>query len=377
MTNRFKFHWSRKEAESSTQTGKVLPSMTNVQKEQAPRWLVILFAVYGLLLAGLTILNWLGADRWWLGAFNLYLPQALWLIPIVPLALLSLRYAPRWLWALGVLLVWVLGPIMGFRWPLNTQPISGSPGTLIRVMTCNVKQGQRDIHALMQDIGLYRPDVVLLQEADQVLKGPLSASFTGWNVRSFNQYVIASRLPLGPGREVWIPYNGGKWPCLRTQVQVGNSVITLYSAHFMTPREGLNAFRAARKQPRLLPEAIQRLQENVEVRLLQAQSLSDFVRQEPGAVIVAGDLNSPDASLACRMLRTAGLHDAFTEGGRGYGYTYGHFLLSARMPWLDLSWMRIDHIMLSRHLQAQRCWTGTGKASDHRPVIVDVIVGAI
>jgi endonuclease/exonuclease/phosphatase family metal-dependent hydrolase len=77
------------------------------------------------------------------------------------------------------------------------------------------------------------------------------------------------------------------------------------------------------------------------------------------------------------MLRDANLHDAFAEGGRGYGYTYGHFLLRNRIPWLPgASWMRIDHIMLSRRFRTLRCWTGTGKASDHRPVFADLLVGA-
>jgi endonuclease/exonuclease/phosphatase family metal-dependent hydrolase len=141
-----------------------------------------------------------------------------------------------------------------------------------------------------------------------------------------------------------------------------------------TPRESLNAFRTARYRPWYLPQAIIRLQNNVEDRLTQANSILDYVRQEHGPVIVAGDLNSPDSSLVCATLREAGLHDAFAEGGRGYGYTYGHFLLRHRLPWFRLSWMRIDHLMVSPQLKARRCWTGTGKASDHRPVIADLIL---
>jgi endonuclease/exonuclease/phosphatase family metal-dependent hydrolase len=36
--------------------------------------------------------------------------------------------------------------------------------------------------------------------------------------------------------------------------------------------------------------------------------------------------------------------------------------------------MRIDHIMMSAQLQPWRCRTGTGKASDHRSVIADLIL---
>ena len=138
---------------------------------------------------------------------------------------------------------------------------------------------------------------------------------------------------------------------------------------------GLNALRVIRKKPRYLPGAIQQLENNVEARFTQAQALSEYLRQEIGPVIVAGDLNSPDDSRVCATLRSAGLHDAFAQGGKGYGYTYGHFLLQHRLPAFDFSWMRIDHIMMSSQFQSRRCWTGTGKASDHRPVIADLVLG--
>lgn len=89
---------------------------------------------------------------------------------------------------------------------------------------------------------------------------------------------------------------------------------------------------------------------------------------------MAGDFNSPDHSLVCEPLRQAGLTDAFAQGGRGYGYTYGHFLLKNRVPYLRASWIRIDHIMASSGLRAQTCWVGTRGASDHRLVVADFVL---
>ena len=100
----------------------------------------------------------------------------------------------------------------------------------------------------------------------------------------------------------------------------------------------------------------------------------EYLQTEQGPVIVAGDLNAPEASLVCATLKEAGLRDAFSEGGTGYGYTYGHLLFKNRLPWLRISWMRIDHIMLNSRFSAQRCWTGSGQASDHRPVIADLVL---
>ena len=244
-------------------------------------------------------------------------------------------------------------------------------------MTCNIKYGRRDGSALISDFVQYAPDVVLFQDADRVLNGPFATHIRGWHVRHSGQFVIASRWPLRDvdGPMASLPKDQNY--LLRTVLQFGNTPITLYSVHLLTPREGLNAMRVARKQPDRFPEAVQDLEGNVEQRFIQARSVAACVRQEAGAMILAGDLNSPDGSLACGSLREAGLHDAFAEGGRGYGYTYGHFLLRNRIPWLPgVSWMRIDHIMLSRGVRTLRCWTGTGKASDHRPVFADLLVGA-
>ena len=344
--------------------------MTTVFKR---RILLLLTFSYGAILAAVSALNHFGADRWWFGALNLYLPQAVWVVPAVLLMLFSLMVARDWIWMPGLCALWVLGPVMGFCWSLHAPP--EPTGTLsVRIMTCNAKYGHHDVAALTGDIARYGPDVVLLQDAGGSLNSPLGDYFGKWDVRSFGQYVIASRLPLSGAEVRWISLPGEKQPCLRCLLHIGAAAITIYNVHFQSPREGLNAFRTARKRPWYLPEAIQQLGNNAEARLAQARAIRDFVRQEQGPVIVAGDLNSPDTSQVCVTLRDAGLHDAFSEGGKGYGYTYGHFLLQHRLPWLQLSWMRIDHIMMSAQLQSWRCLTGSGNVSDHRPVIADLVL---
>ncbi len=247
----------------------------------------------------------------------------------------------------------------------------------MRIMTWNIKYGgydrltQFEITADIDGIG---PDVVLLQDAGGLLNGPIGRFLRQWNVRSFGQYVIASKLPLEEAEVRLIPYSGEDHTCLRCRLHVGTKTLILYDVHFQSPRLGLDAFREVRRRPWYLPDAIQQLQDNAEARLSQALALQELVRQEREPVIVAGDLNSPDASLACATLREAGLHDAFAEGGKGYGYTYGHLLLRRRLPWLGASWMRIDHIMLSPQIQSHACRAGVENVSDHRPVIADVVL---
>jgi endonuclease/exonuclease/phosphatase family metal-dependent hydrolase len=327
---------------------------------------------YGILIAVISVINHFGADRWWFGAFNAYLPQAIWLVPGIVLTLCGLVAARRWVWLPLLMLVWVAGPVMGFCWSSHSSAETAGTGAF-RVMTCNAKYGKFDPGILVEEFVKYRPDVILLQDAGGSLVGPIGDFLRKWNVRTYSQYVVASRFPINEG-EPWITIPKQNQPGLRCRVRVGGTNVTIYNVHFESPRDGLNAFRSARHRPRFLPRAAKLIEINAEDRLTQALAIRELVRAEKGPVIVAGDLNSTDASVACSMLRDAGLHDAFAEAGRGYGYTYGHLLLRNRIPWLHASWMRIDHIMMSRRLRADRCWTGTGRASEHRPVFADLVL---
>ncbi len=345
--------------------------MTMRLRGKAPMWFLCFTCAYGAILASLTVLNRVGADRWWFGALNLYLPQIVWAAPGVLLTVLSLKVAKRWVWAPLLCVVWVLGPIMGFCWGTEAPP--GPAG--VRVMTWNVKYyGYNRITraAIAHGIDAAGPEVVLLQDADGLSKGPMGRFLRGWNVRSSGQYVIASKLPLDEAEVRWIPFREENHTCLRCRLHVGAKTLILYNVHFHSPRQGFYAFREVRREPWYLPRAVQELEDNVEARLSQALALRKLIQQEREPVVVAGDLNSPDASAACATLRQAGLHDAFAEGGKGYGYTYGHLLLRHRLPWLTPSWVRIDHIMLSAQLTSRACRAGTENVSEHRPVIADI-----
>lgn len=349
---------------------------TIAKPQKAPLWLLSLLFTYTAFLILLTVVNQSGADRWWPGAFNLYLPQAIWALPGLFLLFVVFKVDRRWIWLPLLGIVWVAGPLMGFCWPTHGKQESMG-GLPLRVMTWNVKYGRHDKfaqQALIYDIDWNNPAVVLLQDAGGILNGSLGKYFKKWNIRSYGQYVVASRFPLGELQIRQLSFPGKGRFCVRVPLQIGGTTLVLYNVHLESPRLGLNALRVVRKEPGHLPGAVQSLENNVETRFTQVQALQEYVRQERSPVILAGDLNSPEASLVCSTLRGVGLHDAFGEGGRGYGYTYGHFLLQHRLSGLNYSWMRIDHIMMSSHLRTRRCWTGTGEASDHRPVIADLIL---
>lgn len=337
-------------------------------------WLLCLTGIYGAILLAITALNWISADRFWLGALNLYLPQVMWTVPGIVLAFLVFRANPVYTWLPLLCVLWVLGPVMGFRWSLD-PPGSPAASVKVRVLTWNIKYGKHDLAPLVEEIDRCKPDVVLFQDAVDALNGPLGNYFKNWQVRSHEQFVIASRYPLSQAEVFELPSSSRKREYfLRCRLTVGSAEVSLYNVHLKTPRRSLNALRGARRQPGELPEAVQSFDRNVRTRLLQATSLQEHLSREQGPVIMAGDLNAPDSSLICATLRDAGLHDAFAERGKGYGSTYGHFLFKHRLPWLKVSWMRIDHIMVSSGIVTRRCWAGSAEASDHRPVIADLIL---
>jgi len=341
---------------------------------KAAFFLHCLTGLYGLCLATITFLNWKGPDFFWLGALNLYLPQVMWTIPGILLSLFTFKLDRSRTWVPLLCVLWVLGPIMGFCWSLN-EP-EPAPGSLtLRVMTWNIKYTPSKNALLLDELARHKPDVVFFQDAGRSLRGPLGKYFDKWNTYTSSQYVIASRYPLSHLEIHELPLSGkGKQRFLRCRLLLGSTVVSLYNLHFITPRESLNAIKATRNRLGDLPEAGSTMDSNVKIRTAQADAIGEYLRGESGPVILAGDLNAPDPSRVCGTLREAGLHDAFAEGGKGYGYTYGHFLFEDRYPWLRVSWMRIDHIMVSSGFQTRRCWTGTGRASAHRPVIADLIL---
>ena len=109
-------------------------------------------------------------------------------------------------------------------------------------------------------------------------------------------------------------------------------------------------------------------------RLGQARHLAeDLARsrtlgrdKRPLPLLIAGDLNAPEASPVVQTLLALGLRDAWSSAGSGWGYTHGHSLRP------HLSFLRIDHVLVSPTLGLAEVAVGGSEASEHRPVIADV-----
>lgn len=323
----------------------------------------ILCALWALLLAFVGAFWLLGPDRYATGSVLLFLPAWLWALPGVLVLPVCLWYGPVRIRLCAICLsILALGPISGFRLGLPIGP-GKDYGQSIRVMTYNVKYNRGGMGAILRNIKTANPDILFLQDAGGAILGPIGEMLKGYDARGYDQYAIFSRYPLSELEAVPIPLPFRiNECCIKCKLTFKGRKITLYNVHLITPREGINAVRADGV------DGLDYIEDNALARLQQTQALQSSISKEITPVLLAGDLNSPPASLVNRMLRGCGLRDAFESAGRGWGFTYGH----SHRP--GLPGIRIDHIYASPALKFIRCETGSSKGSEHCPVSSQLIM---
>lgn len=314
---------------------------------------------------GIAVLYLIGPETLWPVALVQYVPFAL----LVPgLVAVACAWKLGWIWRLASfgLLALALTFFMGLELHLGSDP----PNRL-RVMTYNVKEYLALKRAdgtlsVAYEISRHDADVIVLQDAggvsDTVEKSPplRKLMFGDRQIYTFGQYVIASRFALKNCRSGDISYRNETHTYVRCVLVFQGREIDLFTAHFLTPREGLNAIRSE------FLFGAREWKQNIADRMTQAQRLVQDMRASSRPIIVAGDLNAPMHSLVIRTLLKFGLQDAFSEAGNGFGYSYGHSSPSR------ISFMRIDHILFSSEFSAAKCFVGGDEGSTHRPVIADL-----
>ena len=250
---------------------------------------------------------------------------------------------------------------MGYNWRLVTPSVDLNKGVKLRFMTYNIKSGRIDLHAIIDDIQAQKPDVILFQEAHRGNVEQMKEALDGWNIVSADQYLVASQLPLTQAEAKVLTSGDSRLTALRTILTVHGKAVTLFTAHLHSPRSGLVT---TLKHTGQADEAVT---ENTDVRLHQAKMLADYLRNEGSPLILTGDLNAPVQSQVCREFFDLNMKDAFSESGRGYGFTYGQYVKPLHRPYL-----RIDHILYSHEFTAVNCWAGNTQGSEHRPVFADL-----
>ncbi len=155
----------------------------------------------------------------------------------------------------------------------------------------------------------------------------------------------------------------------------GNAVLSrlpiVGSAAYDLPSEGLplrRGFAAVRvdvgrgRPLEVLATHFQHRADGEPYRVKQARAIAEYW-QGRGRTVLAGDLNAEPGQEAVKILRRAGLVDAFElAGGAQPGYTF-----HAASPF-----KRIDYIWVSPDLRAEGFVVSPREASDHLAVAVTV-----
>jgi len=248
------------------------------------------------------------------------------------------------------------------------------PGDTIRVLVYNIHAGKdaKGVDNLQGVIALIREtgaDLVLLQEVDQgtrrsgVVDQPAVLSvgsglhvafgsaldYDGgkYGVATLSRWPIAFdtlyRLPVDPPQE---RAGGSREPrgLLRADIRSPFGTMAVFNTHIDASRED-----TWRRQ--------------------EAQVIASIVSLARGSnplVLLGGDLNSTPESAVQDILRKPGLRDAFAECGRGVGLTYP----------ADSAVKRIDYLYLTGAMRCARAEASATGVSDHRPLIVDVLIPA-
>lgn len=310
----------------------------------------------------------IGPEQWWALAFLQYVPYYLFLVPALIAFAVSMKLSAKWRLISSSTVALVLTLIMGLSLGMGD---AGSEG--IRVMTYNVKDyialdSPEGLAIISEEVARHDPDILMFQDARRLNltketdPSALKSLYGDRHVYTFGQYAVASRYPLRNCKPGKISYRDRQHTFVHCIVDTGFTQIDLYTAHFLTPRAGLNAVRHERLS------GIDEWEQNVADRMVQARALASAVQTSIRPIILAGDFNAPDHSLVVRTLQSAGVRDAFAAAGVGYGYTYGHSLRPG------ISFLRIDHIFVSPSIGVQHCFVGGKLASPHRPVVADLIL---
>ena len=242
----------------------------------------------------------------------------------------------------------------------------------VRVLVYNIHAGKDaagvpNLDGVIALIRETRADIVFLQEVDQLTRrsglvdqpavlatgSGLHAAFGSaldydggkYGVATLSRWPIAFdtlyHLPVDPPQE---RAGGSREPrgLLRADIRSPFGTMAVFNTHIDASRED-----TWRRQ--------------------EAQVIASIVGAARGSlplVLLGGDLNSTPESAVQEILRRPGLRDAFAECGRGTGLTYP----------ADSAVKRIDYLYLTGALRCARADVPQTRVSDHRPLIVDVLI---
>ena len=240
----------------------------------------------------------------------------------------------------------------------------------LRVVSFNIQSGGGDLARTAAAIGDLHPDVVALQEVDVhwadrsafVDQAAALGRQLGMHVRFAPIYSLAGASPDAPRREFGVAVLS-RHPIVRWRNDTLTRLSTQSAQPVPTPMPGLlDATLDVRGTAvRVLTTHLD-YRADPTVRRRQVEEMIVRIGTPSTPTLVFGDLNAtPDAPELRPLLER--LHDAWSPA-LGDGFTY-----PARAPT-----KRIDYVLVSAHVRVTGASVPALDVSDHRPLVVDLVL---
>jgi vancomycin resistance protein VanJ len=311
-------------------------------------------------------------ERWWPLAVLLYLPQRIFLLPLivlVPAALFAEVSVGTYTMFFGIVII--------FLWHVPFYPGIGGGNAPIKVKVITNNYAQNHRLPIQPFITAEDPDFVALEDATG--EGPVfQRAYPGRNVRSIGQFVLISKAPIKSAEPLNWPRWRGDIVGAVFEVPWQGQDLAVYAIHLPTPRTdfakltGLGLVKEMTGHNRRASDGMS-FAEAMTGRVELARELGSVFAHETRPLIAMGDFNTPPDGYNARQFMW-GLTDCFARAGRGFGFTFPgdtNNPLTLGGPWL-----RIDYILAGPGWQVNDCKVEPDRRSKHRAVAATLSRGA-
>lgn len=236
----------------------------------------------------------------------------------------------------------------------------------LRVVTYNIHHGvgldgRLDLDRIARVLERARPDLIGLQEVDRHFSPRSGHLDQGrWLAERLGMHVVfganIDRDPPGPGRP-----RRGYGSAVLSRYPVEGSEHRLLAREPGTERRGVVSVRVTASGRPLTFCTTHLEHKSRGLRRRQAGEVLDLLASGPPTAVVVGDLNATERSAELRVLYRE-LHDAWRAAGTGDGHTHRS----------DRPRRRIDYVLHTPDLSAERVHVTGGEGSDHLAVVADL-----
>jgi vancomycin resistance protein VanJ len=307
----------------------------------------------------------LAGERWWPLAILLYLPQQLFLLPmivLIPAALLAEVSSGTYAAVGGIMII--------FLWHVPFYPGMGGSSGPIKIKLITNNYGENHGLPIQPFIAAEDPDFVALEDVRG--QWPLfQRTYPGRSVLAVGQFVFISKAPVKSATSLDWPKWRGSPVAAVFEVPWQGEDLAIYTVHLPSPRgdfaklTGLGLLKELAGRNRRRSDGMS-FGEAMTARAQLGRDLATVFAQEKRPFVAVGDFNMPPDGYVHRVV-SWGLLDCFEQAGRGFGFT---FPCDTSNPiTLGQPWLRIDYVLAGPGWHANDCRVEPDRRSQHRGLV--------